>query len=71
MDLVMQIASVILTVWWAIIVLLWVVAMFYIILILSKINYMIWDMKEKYDLFTGFIFRPLEIIKYFINKYNK
>jgi len=67
----MQIASVIITVWWAIIILLWVIAMFYIIWILSKINYMIWDIKEKYDLFTSFIFRPLEMIKYFINKHNK
>jgi len=67
----MQIASVIITVWWAIIILLWVIAMFYIIWILSKINYMMWDIKEKYNLLTGFIFRPLEMIRYFINKYNK
>ncbi len=71
MDLVMQISSMILTVWWAIIVLLWIIVISYIILILSKINYMMWDVKEKYNLITDFIFRPLVIIKYFINKYNK
>ena len=71
MQTIVDISLMILTVWWALLVLLWVVAMFYVIWILSKINHIVWDIKEKYDLFTWFIFRPLEIVKHFINKYNK
>jgi len=71
MEYVMHIALFILTVWWAVIVLLWIIAMFYIIWILSKINYMLWDIKDKYNLFTWFIFKPLDIIMHFINKNSK
>ena len=70
MDII-QISQNILIVGGAIIIILWVIAMLYIIMILIKINAILSDVKEKYNLVTGFLFKPFIIIETLISKFVK
>ncbi len=70
MDII-QISQNILIVGGALIVVLWVIAMLYIIMILMKINSILSDVKEKYDIVTGFLFKPFVVIETLLSKLIK
>jgi len=70
MDLI-QISQNILIVGGALIIILWVIAMLYIIMILIKINSILSDVKEKYNIVTGFLFKPFVVIETLISKFIK
>ena len=71
MDLILTISLNIIIIWWAFIIILWVIALVMLINILSKISYMTTDMKEKYDFVIWTMFKPLNIVMHFINKLKK
>ncbi len=71
MDLILTISINIIIIWWAFIIILWVVALFVLISILSKINHMVKDANEKYEFVVWTLFKPLNTLMYFINKIKK
>jgi len=55
----------------ALIIILGVIAMFYLISILIKINSMIKDMKHRYDMTMNLLFSPIEFVANLFNKFSK
>lgn len=71
MDIILNISMNIIIIWWALIVILWIIVLSILINILWKINYMISDIKQKYDLIIWTLIKPINTIIYFINKIKK
>ena len=68
MQEILTISQYIITIWWAVIILLLIIICFLLIKLLIKLNNRVSDVKEKYDLMMGFLFKPFNIIKHFITK---
>ena len=68
MQEILTISQYIITIWWAIIILLLIVICFLLIRILIKLNGIVSDVKEKYNLIMGFLFKPFNIISHLISK---
>jgi len=71
MDIILAISMNIIIIWWAIITIFSIIALVYIIKILFKVNTILKDLYQKYNLITGLLFKPLNIITHFINKIQK
>lgn len=71
MDLLLEISQNIITIWWAIIIMLLALILIICIKILLKLNSIINDINEKYNTFLYNILKPISKIIYFYNKVNK
>ena len=71
MNEILTISKDIIIIWWAIIMILGVIISLLVIKILLKIDFMVKDAKQKYELVTWFMFKPFNVVNHFISKLTK
>lgn len=71
MDLILTISLNIIIIGGAFMIILWIIALFILINILLKINYIVKGISKKYKFVVWTLFKPLSILIRFINKVKK